>query len=82
MALINPQDSCTFPGPHLPLLLVALFKRCCALVVSPNIVQVLHFVDADDPVLARESLLEYAQLGTLSRKSRASDTILCLTRWE
>lgn len=61
------------------LLLVALVKGNRALVVTTKVVEVLDLVNPDDPVLTGEGLLNGAKLRTLSRQTRVTDTVLCLT---
>lgn len=64
----------------LPLLLVALLKGNGALMVSAHVVQILDFVDADNPVLAGECLFEDVELWTLCGQRRTADSVLRLTR--
>jgi hypothetical protein len=48
-----------------PLLLVAIVKGHCALVVAAKVIKVLDLVNPDDPVLARKGLLDSAEFGAL-----------------
>ena len=50
--------------------------------VPADIVKVLDLIDADDPVLARECLVQCAELGPLLREPGAADTVLGLARGE
>ena len=58
--LVDSQDPCAFSGSGLPLLLVSFLKRHCTLMVSADIVKILHLVDPDDPVLASECFVKNA----------------------
>lgn len=64
------------------LLLVALFKRNSALVVAANVVEWLHLVDTDNPVLAGECFLERAKLGSFGGESGATNAVLGLAAGE
>ena len=81
--LFFPQDSRSSSlRSRAPLLLVTLIKRDCACMVPADIVKVLDLVDADNPILARERLVERAELGPLLRKPGAADAVLGLARGE
>lgn len=72
-------SQCPRPSPfHALLLLVALFKGDRLSVVSAHIVQVFDLVDSDNPVFARESLLQRRKLGSLRGHFGASDSVLGL----
>lgn len=64
------------------LLLVALVKGNCALVVTTKVIKILDLVNSDDPVLTGKGLLNGAELRTLGRQTRVTDAVLCLTRRE
>lgn len=50
--------------------------------VASKVVKILDLVDPDDPVLASKGLLDGAELGALSRKTRATDAVLGLSSGE
>lgn len=58
-----------------PLALLALVKGCCADVVTAKVVEILHLVDPDNPVLTGERLLHGRELGAIGRQSHATDTV-------
>ena len=64
------------------LLLMPLLKRHRLSMIPPHIIQILHLVNADDPVLASEGLLEGVELGPFGRHARAADAVLGLARRE
>lgn len=76
--LLDPQYPGAFPLRCL-LLLVTLVERRRALVITSKVVRLLDLVDPNDPVLARERLFNRAELRSLSRESRSTDTVGCLS---
>ena len=50
--------------------------------VSTHIVEVLHLVDSDDPILARESFLNSCELRAFRGQPRASHPVYSLTGGE
>lgn len=50
--------------------------------VSPQIIQVLHLVDSNDPVLRCERLFHSTEFRTLLWQACSSDTVHGLTGWE
>jgi len=50
--------------------------------VTPKVIEVLDLVNSDDPVLAREGLLEDAKLRRFCRQPSATDTVSGLTSRE
>lgn len=79
--LLRSQNPGSAPLGRLSLL-VALIERHSAGMVSTKVVQILDFVDADNPVLARKGFFKSIELGTFSWKARPTNTILGLARWE
>ena len=75
--LLGPQNTRASSLPYLPLL-VPLVKSNCTLMRPSNIVQILHLVDSNDPVLTRESLIQGRKLWPFGWQTRATDTVLCL----
>ena len=71
-----PKHPGPLPPPDLRLLLMALLKRLCTLMVPPHIIQRLHLVDPNNPVLARERLVERGQLGPDEGQLGAADAVL------
>lgn len=57
------------------LALLALVKGCCAHVVTANVVEILHLVDPDDPVLTSERLLHGRELRASGGQSHTTDTV-------
>jgi hypothetical protein len=50
--------------------------------VSTDIVKILDFIDADNPVLARESLLHSVEYRAYFWQFNATHSVLGLSRWE
>lgn len=77
--LIHTKHAWTSPlGTPLPPLL-AVVKRGSGSVIATKVVEILDFVDANDPVLASEGLFHSADFGRLRGKSHVTDPIYCLT---
>lgn len=64
------------------LLLVALVKGDCVVVVAAQVVKVLDLVDSDDPVLAGEGFLDRGELRALGGETDTADTVLGLAGGE
>ena len=64
------------------LALETLVKGNCITVVTTKVVQILNLVEADDPVLAGESLFQCVELGAFLGKFCTTDTVHGLTSWE
>ena len=54
---------------------MALIERDRTGMIPTYVVQVLHLVDPDDPVLAGEGFFERAELGPLLGETGASDAV-------
>jgi len=79
--LLNPQNPSPLPLTRL-LALVALLKRRRLLQRPAEVVGLLDLVDADDPVLAGEGLLDGAELGAHGGQLGAADAVLGLAGGE
>ena len=76
--LLNSQYPSALPLTRL-LALVALLEGRSLLQSSAQVVGLLDLVDADDPVLAGEGLLDGAELGANGGQLGAADAVLGLT---
>ena len=72
--LLNPQNPRSLPLRSL-LLLIALIKGNSTSMVSAEVIEILHLEDADDPVLAREGLLERVERRRFGGEARAADAV-------
>ena len=79
--LLNSQNPSPLPLTRL-LALVALLKRRRLLQRPAEVVGLLDLVDADDPVLAGEGLLDGAELGADGGQLGAADAVLGLASGE
>jgi hypothetical protein len=77
--LLDSQHPSALPLARL-LALVALAESRGFLQRPAQVIRLLHLVDADDPVLAGESLLDGAELGALGGQLGAADAVLSLAR--
>jgi hypothetical protein len=64
------------------LLLVAPIKGGSTSVVTTDIVEILHLVDTDDPVLRGEGLFDRVEDRSDFWHAGTTDTVLGLSRWE
>lgn len=81
MILLGSQHPCTLPFRR-SLLLVAFVERYSAGMVPADVIEILDFVDANDPILAGVSFFERAELWPFSWQTRSSNPILRLPRRE
>ena len=79
--LLNSQHPSPLPLARL-LALVALVESCSLLQSPAEVIGLLDLVDADDPVLAGEGLLDGAELGADGGQLGAADAVLRLASGE
>lgn len=71
---LRPPLLCRF------LLLVSPLERCSRGMISADIVKIFDLINADDPVLARESFFDGVENGSDFRQLHATDSVLSLSR--